>query len=203
MIIVEDPGTVMPLTNNIQPSAGMNDGVIRLVADSMVGCDGSFEYSFVHCWISSTLQEDLANNIPSFDNQINFGANCVVDSLYGLYVTDSSWIIINYTSLNYTTSQIRCIDTIMLQVGNNTTVEEINFSKILKVYPNPAKEQLTVVGLDELNINKIEIFDISGKLMKTVGVYETSEELKINISDLNEGIYFIKLGEYVGKFVKQ
>ena len=203
-VYIQDLQTIMPLTNNTQPTPGMNDGVIRFVPDSMVDCDGTFQISYTHCWISSTLQEDLANNIPSFDNQINFGANCDVDSIYGLRAEDTCWFVVEYSLIIDTLpTKTLFTDTLSLQVGNNTTVEEIDFNKILKVYPNPAKEQLTVVGLDELNISKIEIFDISGKVLKTLNVYQTSKEFKINISDLNEGIYFIKLGNYVGKFVKQ
>ncbi len=207
-VSIKDLEIPVPLTNNIQPILEMSNGIIRLVNDSMVDCNGVFAYPYTHCWINSTLQSDLANNIPDFEEQINFGANCVMDSLYGLLVQDSSWLVIQYTSLlsldsNYVYPAAVCKDTIMLQVGNNTVIESLTFNKLLKIYPNPAQEQLTIVGLDKFSINKIEILDISGKLVKSFSTFNVSEEFKINISDLNEGIYFIKLGKYVTKFVKQ
>ncbi len=207
-VIIKDPEIVTPLTNNIDASYGQNNGMIKIINSSIIVCGDTINHTIMTCWQNSTLAQDDENGIPSFDEQIDYGANCVVDSLYGLLAQDSSWLAVDFISLitldiGYVGSQVHCKDTLLFQLGNNTTVEEIDFNKILKIYPNPAKEQLTIIGLDKLNINKIEIFDISGKVLKTIDVYQTSEELKINISDLNEGIYFIKLENYVGKFVKQ
>jgi hypothetical protein len=60
-------------------------------------------------------------------------------------------------------------------------------STICKLYPNPASKQLSIENT--YNINKIEIYDITGKTMKVVN----KKTKIINIAELPTGIYFIKL----------
>ena len=73
-----------------------------------------------------------------------------------------------------------------------------------KVYPNPAKDKLTI----ESNINKLINYDIINIMGQTVySSYLNSGKTNINISEFAKGIYTIKLysekGNVVKKFVKE
>lgn len=60
----------------------------------------------------------------------------------------------------------------------------------IEIYPNPAKNILNISSKNG-QIKTIDIFDISGKQVKCL---ETDkEQLSINIADLKQGVYFIKL----------
>lgn len=72
-----------------------------------------------------------------------------------------------------------------------TPVFEIK-NTVIKVYPNPAKDVLHVSGTSQL----IRITDISGREVMS------SMKQDINVSKLPTGIYFVKTGNFVGKFVK-
>ncbi|MFP4059496.1 MAG: chitobiase/beta-hexosaminidase C-terminal domain-containing protein [Bacteroidales bacterium] len=61
----------------------------------------------------------------------------------------------------------------------------------LKVYPQPANEYIMVEGLIKGTYNKLQIFDLSGKLKLIASVYPGSTEHKINITDLESGIYIL------------
>lgn len=73
----------------------------------------------------------------------------------------------------------------------------------LKVYPNPAKDLVHIEspGL----INQIQIYDASGKLLLHMNT--STENVSANISDLNEGVYFLHISQEdfttVHKIVKQ
>ncbi|MCX6276355.1 MAG: T9SS type A sorting domain-containing protein [Bacteroidetes bacterium] len=56
------------------------------------------------------------------------------------------------------------------------------------VYPNPASEMITVAA--PVEINSIEISDLTGKIVRTVKV--NSVEAQILVSDLNKGLYVCK-----------
>ena len=70
------------------------------------------------------------------------------------------------------------------------------------VFPNPASEEINVKGKDLAKISKVEIFDITGKLVLEIDKPFVLKN-NINISKLSPGIYIIKLGDFSEKFIKK
>jgi hypothetical protein len=72
----------------------------------------------------------------------------------------------------------------------------------LTIYPNPANEQLNIVGL--IDNSDIVIYDLSGKVLKEIFA---NSRVSIDISDLASGVYFVRIQSNniteVLKFVKQ
>jgi hypothetical protein len=72
----------------------------------------------------------------------------------------------------------------------------------VEIYPNPVKDMLQIEN-GEQRINRIEIVDLSGKVI----FQSNSLRNQINVSDLSQGIYFVKLetekGTVTKKFVKE
>lgn len=65
---------------------------------------------------------------------------------------------------------------------------------ILKLYPNPAKEQITIlVGKEKQSEMKIELFDITGK--RVIDLNTNSAKTTINTSELEAGIYFVRISD--------
>ncbi len=102
------------------------------------------------------------------------------------------------------TDSVGLKDTAMVTVTVNTCTG-INENKLsyLSVYPNPVSESVTIKGLDKFKqVDKFEIISITGKV-----VY-ISIEIKenINLSNLKEGIYFLRIlheqGVKTVKFIK-
>lgn len=93
---------------------------------------------------------------------------------------------------------------IFIQKLSQSTITDITERLLhdnLSIYPNPTSNQLTIDT--ELKISEITIIDITGKIIIT-----TKENVKtINVADLSNGIYFIKIineeGAITKKFVKQ
>tara|TARA_B100000809_G_scaffold159282_1_gene156660 strand:- start:4263 stop:7664 length:3402 start_codon:yes stop_codon:yes gene_type:complete len=78
----------------------------------------------------------------------------------------------------------------------------IDLNSEIKVYPNPASSKLSIVS-DYLTIEEITIIDVTGKIIMTI----KQNTNNINVADLSDGIYFIKLvtdeKTITKKFVKQ
>ncbi|MCO6501095.1 MAG: T9SS type A sorting domain-containing protein [Vicingus serpentipes] len=72
----------------------------------------------------------------------------------------------------------------------------------LNIYPNPTSNQLTISGNYSF-INKIDIYDITGKSIKSINQNTNT----INVSDLPSRVYFVKIFDneesIVKKFIKQ
>lgn len=60
----------------------------------------------------------------------------------------------------------------------------------ISVYPNPAVDQITV---EMANMAKVEILDLTGKQIRTIEA--NVERLTFDVSDLNAGIYLIKVSD--------
>ena len=81
----------------------------------------------------------------------------------------------------------------------NVFVEEIiSNESSLSIYPNPANNLIVVTNLAN---EDIQILDITGKIIRLVKSNETKQS--IDISDLQKGIYFIKVGQETQKLIKQ
>ncbi len=76
-----------------------------------------------------------------------------------------------------------------------TTDIESTEATTISLYPNPATNKLNVAGLAEGE--SVEIYNATGALV--ISTMNTS----IDVSNLAQGIYFVKLGNVVKQFVKQ
>ncbi|MEZ4778267.1 MAG: choice-of-anchor B family protein [Flavobacteriaceae bacterium] len=88
-----------------------------------------------------------------------------------------------------------------------TVVEILNivdseFSKGITIYPNPSKDDLSIVSKNE-PITSVSIFDITGKNLLQVENLN-SKQTTFDISYFSEGIYFVQLNkEVTKKIIKQ
>jgi hypothetical protein len=79
----------------------------------------------------------------------------------------------------------------------NDLIEIQSKSLPIQIFPNPASETITI-KIPNGN-NSCSLIDASGREMKTFNLSGTKTE--IAISDLNSGIYFVKVGDWVEKLV--
>ena len=73
-------------------------------------------------------------------------------------------------------------------------------SENLKLYPNPANEVLHIDLLENIG-TPILIYDATGK--KVLESKQTSKLTSIPISDLQTGMYFVKVGEHIQQLIKK
>ncbi|MFT6826537.1 MAG: hypothetical protein ACJAYD_001098, partial [Patiriisocius sp.] len=64
------------------------------------------------------------------------------------------------------------------------------------VYPNPASDTVTIKAPNQ-DVFKIEVFDIAGKLL--FETQETSDLMTIDVSQLRQGVYFLKINDTLTK----
>ena len=97
----------------------------------------------------------------------------------------------------------------MVDANGSTELSKIvalnasNGSKSLRIYPNPAKDVLTI--LTDANTEGVSIFDINGRLALSV----VDKSQNVNIQNLASGVYFVRMMDKTGfvgspvRFVKQ
>jgi len=82
---------------------------------------------------------------------------------------------------------------------NNIKKDNSDFS----IYPNPAHNSIVIMNNKLQTTNKkIEILDITGKVVRQFFKHDT-QNLRFDVSTLNNGIYFIKIGSHIQKLIKK
>ena len=74
-----------------------------------------------------------------------------------------------------------------------------DFNKSVIVYPNPVQDHFKIENLNKITIASIQIYDILGRIVMTV--YKGHDQ--IDISHLNSGILFLKIGTEEGVITKK
>jgi len=75
----------------------------------------------------------------------------------------------------------------------------------LEAFPNPTKNLLNIKVTEA--IKSVLIYDISGRVINSISVIGNRNEITVNTSKLNSGVYFVKItteaGEGVRKIIKE
>jgi hypothetical protein len=143
------------------------------------------------------VKTEVVKSDTIFINQLNFGLRIPSnETVYEWYAENEGYPILTVTEQAGRITSAVFTDN--LSVGIKT-YEVLNQNS---VYPNPASSVLNL-QLNSVNLN-VSIVDISGRIVLQ---HEKLSPTQVNISDLPNGLYFIKLDNpkthQVLRFVKQ
>ena len=81
----------------------------------------------------------------------------------------------------------------ILSVKTSGNVNDV-LASTYNIYPNPAKDVLTIKGD---NMNQIKVYNALGQIVKNIDC--NTNEYEINVNDMNNGIYFINITNVNGE----
>jgi hypothetical protein len=84
------------------------------------------------------------------------------------------------------------LDNINILSGAVAGIKETSLDNTVSVYPNPAGDQLTIIGLKYNKGTIIDIYDVLGQKMLSPSIL-SGTEISINVQDLAAGVYLIRL----------
>lgn len=85
---------------------------------------------------------------------------------------------------------------------SNLTSKEIKSKNKLTAFPIPTSKILNIYN-PKNNVNKVEIFDATGKLVISKSFNSNEEKITINVENLTKGNYIYKIGDLASKFIKE
>jgi Leucine-rich repeat (LRR) protein len=90
-------------------------------------------------------------------------------------------------------------------VEDNLSLEDQELRAKVKIFPNPVGDKLFITS--EVNIKKVSIYDINGRLLQTIMFYGNETQRTIDLQKLALGVYVVKLsseyGELTQKIIKE
>jgi photosystem II stability/assembly factor-like uncharacterized protein len=75
------------------------------------------------------------------------------------------------------------------EVGGTTSIENTKLKKKIKIYPNPTSEKIHLDYGNDLQIQKIQLVNISGRVAKTFG----NNEKVLNVNGVSSGVYLLNI----------
>lgn len=182
------PGDSVPVTFKL-----INHG-----PDSLLPSDTVF--IFFNFYTPANTYFYLNHGIASDDSEVSFpyarfyNDNSGEDSVMLCAHLDAQT---NFIDPNHSNDTPGCIHFIML--SHNNSIEPSGVSKnTLALYPNPAKTfthlQLSLKQVEQV---VLKLTDVTGRIVfyKDYGLLQGNKDLKINVSDLAAGMYFVHLSQ--------
>ena len=168
-----------------------NDDIPYAVVDSVYYADG-----LKHIHTSAIFDAPGTNANLEFIEGIGSNLTPILNydfySTYGMYC-----VILCYENETYWQHYpfLGVIDTCFMEVVGINDIKQAE----IKVYPSPA-EKYIYVDFDSWNGSDIIITNILGQVVKDISF--EGIRTSIDVADLKSGIYFVKSGDSVVKFVK-
>ena len=93
-----------------------------------------------------------------------------------------------------------CDSVVTLHLTITVGIDDHDLAGSVKVFPNPANAMLNVQCSMGDEAATIELLDVTGKLLRTISA--TGETTSINVSDLADGMYFVRVTTEAGMVTK-
>ena len=87
------------------------------------------------------------------------------------------------------------------EIEKSTGITDVEQTQYISIYPNPANDRLYIEA--EAEIEEAVVYDIYGKAQNLRTSESHNLRISVDLSNLNAGIYFIKINTNEGNIVKQ
>lgn len=155
-----------------------------------------------HTGINLTRKDQSGNAIDTFPNFRKY----VADDDLGGYTPDIKSIQPAFIGIHLAAGSLteNLQGSNMVLVNESGVIEENipSLSNTISLYPNPAQNFITV-DLSGIAGTQITVFNIQGKLVKTIESSMNLAQQKIDIADLPAGVYIMNINTPNGQAVKK
>lgn len=136
----------------------------------------------VICADNDLIKFNLANGnnaaITSFDASGNSNLSCIQTDAN--FTPPNSWLRDGNTNFSDNCS-------------TTASTEDVHLQSLVTVYPNPFNEKISIINNSSNTINVIRLYNVLGKEIAL------SKQNKISATNLNKGVYFLKIEFSSGK----
>lgn len=88
-----------------------------------------------------------------------------------------------------------------LVLDETAGVNDFNLNNGISIYPNPTKDVFYINTIDGLIVERIEIIDVLGRILKSI--VNISNKEPIELGNLSQGVHFIKISSNQGVLIKK
>ncbi len=104
-----------------------------------------------------------------------------------LVSSDATQTLLRFTTIHGNAYELNLTNA-TLGFNSNTLLEQL-----LQIYPNPNKGQFTLNYNGTETLKKLELYSVTGKLVKVVPLEDFSNQKEITVPELKNGLYLLKI----------
>jgi hypothetical protein len=160
---------------------------------------GSCTVGMYHFNTTTKTRELIGGGIWKVDSAVTSWTSETIPIVYDSINLMPDTVIVFFSAASLY-SQPHLNDT--MNIDSVTTTEAAGITDIalgnvrVSVYPNPAKDEITLAVTSQIQANRVEVYDITGKLAGAYSIHNNL--LTINTQQYNSGIYFYKMYDNTG-----
>jgi hypothetical protein len=173
------------------------------------GADSGFVSVYLTKWNTALGKRDTIAMVMQYLSGMAMSwTNFSIPLMYmGGANPDSAMITLSSSGATPVANSYLYVDNLAF-TGSVAGIKENNAATTVKLFPNPASDKLVVSSNNlKASTGQIEIYDVIGNKVKSVNNVDFTNDVIIDIADLNQGGYFIKVntsqGVITNKFLKQ
>ncbi len=141
---------------------------------------------------TSNTVGDLSASSVSFNEVLSGVYTLSARSLDISSFAGESAVYIAFRHHNVTDQYAMEIDNLSVEAEATASIRE-HLSSQFSVFPNPVSDVMNVKNLKNALINKVEIIDMNGRVVKSVELEGTLSEVQVNVYGLESGIYILNV----------
>jgi hypothetical protein len=156
------------------------------------------QYPLVH-----DFNSDFKNGLPSifiFNENLDEIASYDSASIHSIYETKSGQIRMDVNKYSFPSIKSSTLTYLLQEL--TTSVSDVNETSIKQAYPNPA---ISIINLpyqiEPGETTEMKIYDMNGKLMKTISIGSHFNQIKLSTSGYKPGMYIYRYNDKSGKFL--
>lgn len=96
--------------------------------------------------------------------------------------------------------------TFNLTISGTVGIDDLKMGSV-QMYPNPTSDIITLENPQQISLENMSIYDLRGRLIKTVDIRNMGMEKSVDVSDMSSSIYFViikgKDGQITKKLIKE
>ena len=160
--------------------------------------DDPQNYAFVDMGIANGVSSGWS--YPSWPSHLDH--ILITDDLFDDFATAYSGVQVikienhlsgGWSSYDYHISDHRPVAMkIYFDPGNVTVVDQVENKPEVNIYPIPAKEFVSLLGNCAGYFQNIQVYNQAGQQLNTLEVEEAQMSVRVDVSDLPDGVYFIQ-----------
>lgn len=148
----------------------------------------------------------ITGNSSNDLNNTNYETKLFTNNGSGVFVIDNSFSFPAYSLSDVAFADVdnNGYPDIFIMGNSNMFMNNLDQSGVVnenlsdfRLYPNPAKTDITINSSNSIDIKEIMIYNNLGQLMDNVS--SSFNKTRINISNLNQGVYFVEIRTQNGK----
>ena len=117
------------------------------------------------------------------------------------FLSDNKLIITFMPPYDLEANVITKIYTLANSINNSSILQVQQNTNSSKLYPNPARQSVTLEYNIQGQMQEMQIVDINGRVVASYLLDPSQKQVKINTSNYKKGVYIYRYGNNSGRFV--